>query len=116
MTAHGADVAQLMFTDPTPLRDDQRARILRAIRATDAMHGQVDPGRVRRLLTDHNGDLRCDPRALSGAYSHLARAGVIATCGWTTNDDRRGGNAGRPQRLWKVTDRAALDLMIGDAR
>jgi hypothetical protein len=113
--AHGPDTGQLAFDDGTPLHDAERARILKAIRVTAHMHGTVDPGRVRRLLTDHRGDLIVDPRRLSGAYSWLLRRGLIERAGWTTNDDRRGGNQGKPARTYTVVDAAGIDAAIGEA-
>ena len=102
-TVHGPEQGQLAFTDPSPLRDSDRRLILGAILvAARTGGGTVDPGVVRESLRDLNGDLMVRPRSLSGAYSHLARAGVLTACGWTTNSDTRGGNAGRPQRLWSA--------------
>ena len=113
MTAitHGPEQGQLTFTDPSPLRATDRRLILGAILIAARNHGgTVDPGVVRESLRDLNGDLMVRPRSLSGAYSHLARAGVLTACGWTTNSDTRGGNAGRPQRLWRA-DIARLTAM-----
>jgi hypothetical protein len=79
-----------------------RQTIEAAIRDDAAAHGgQVCPNRVRASLTNEYG-LTVYPRVLSATYSALASAGVIEHDGWTTNTDRRGGNAGKPARLWKL--------------
>ncbi len=109
MTAlHGPEQGELTFTDPSPLRASDRRLILGAILSVArSRRGVVDPGVVRECLRDMAGDLMVRPRALSGAYAHLIRSGALTACGWTENTDTRGGNAGRPQRIYK----ADMDLL-----
>ena len=99
MTAQ-ASLLDLIATDFAH-RDD-RAKVESAIRADAALHsGEINPNRVRAALTNDYG-LTVYPRVLSAVYSSLARAGVIEHAGWTENTDRRGGNAGKPARLWRL--------------
>ena len=112
-TAHGADVGQLAFDDGAPHHDEQRRRICQAIYDTAWLDGIADPNAVRVFLSDDDGALTVDPRALSGAWSWLKRRGVIEPDGWTTNDDKRGGNAGKPLRLYRVVDWPALAELAG---
>lgn len=82
---------------------EERERIAADIEADgDAHEGRIDPGRVRRALSNQHG-LTVPPRMLSAAYSALRAQGVIKPDGWTVNTDTRGRNAGRPQRLWRLT-------------
>lgn len=87
--------------NPQPWADEYRHRILAAIKAdADAHDGRISTNRVRSALSNANG-LTVDPRMLSATYSALAARGVIRSLGWLdTNDDVRGGNAGRPARAW----------------
>ncbi len=93
--------ATLQLVDGDPLHQADRARVDEAIRTIAAADGGViDPGKVRRLLTNEAG-LSVYPRVLSARYFALRRAGVIEPAGWTVSDDRAGRNAGRPARLWR---------------
>ncbi len=88
--------------NPQPWADEYRHRILAAIKAdADAHDGRISTNRVRAALSNEHG-LTVDPRMLSATYSALAARGVIRSLGWLdTNDDHRGGNAGRPARAWQ---------------
>lgn len=68
----------------------------------------VDPNRVRAELTGEHG-LRVDPRAVGATYTALINRGTIIRHGWTTSTDRRGGNAGKPARKYRVIDSAWLN-------
>jgi hypothetical protein len=95
-----ASLLDLIASDP--IHRDDRAKVEAAIREDAALHfGEINPNRVRAALTNQYG-LMVYPRVLSATYSALASAGVIEHDGWTTNTDRRGGNAGKPARLWKL--------------
>jgi hypothetical protein len=103
MTAvHGPEQGELTFTDPSPLRDSDRRLILGAILFDARQHdGHVDPNRVRESLRDFAGDLMCNPRALSGAYRSLRTLPGTRPGPTTVNNDKRGGNAGKPlATLW----------------
>ena len=94
-----ASLLDLIASDDIHAAD--RAKVDAAIRQVPDEHGgQVDPNRVRALLTNEHG-LTVYPRLLSARYSVLARAGVLVADGWTENRDRAGRNAGKPQRVWK---------------
>lgn len=110
---HGPEQGAFIFDDGAPHHDDQRRRICRAIHDTAFLDGIADPNAVRVTLTDADGVFTVDPRAYSGAWSWLARRDVIVAHGWTTNDDKRAGNAGKPQRLWAVADWPALAALAG---
>lgn len=87
-----------------PIHADDRGRVEAAIRADALAHnGIADPNRVRRSLTDGNGDLIVHPRVLSATYSALCRMGALTQAGWTENDQLSSRNRGRPQRLWALT-------------
>lgn len=100
-TVHGPEQGALAFDDGAPHHDADRVLILAAIRrAALDNDGIVDPGVVRRGLTGAHG-LVVHARALSGAYSWLARRGVLTFHAWGVSDDYAGGNAGKPARLWR---------------
>lgn len=67
----------------------------------------VDQNRVRAELSDEHG-LRVDPRTVGATYTALINRGTIIRHGWTTSIDRRGGNAGKPARKYRVIDREWL--------
>ncbi len=95
--------ATLQLVDGDHLHAADRARVDTAIRTIAAADGGVvDPGQVRRLLTNEHG-LTVYPRVLSARYFALRKAGLIERAGWTTNDDQHGRNAGRPARLYRWT-------------
>ena len=100
MTTALPDLLDLIANDPSPWRVAERDRIVAAI-ATDAeLHdGEVNANRVRRLLSNDHG-LTVNPRVLSATYSSLRSRGVLRVTGWTTSDDTRGRNGGKPTRLW----------------
>lgn len=66
--------------------------------------GVVDPNLVREELTDSNGDLTVYPRTIGAQYSGLKSLKVLQQVGWTTSTDRRGRNAGKPARMYRVID------------
>jgi hypothetical protein len=75
-----------------------------AIRGDAASHsGHIDPNRVRALLTNEHG-LTVYPRVIGATYSALRQAGVLIADGWTTSTDVRGGNAGKPARLYRLVE------------
>lgn len=105
MTATQLDLADLLDAvalNPQPLAVEYRQRITAALIAAAETHpdGLVDPNAVRAMLSNAHG-LTVPPRQLSATYSALASQGVLEHAGWTTSDDVRGGNAGKPQRLWR---------------
>lgn len=88
-------------------RDLERVRA--AIReVARAAGGLVDPNVVRARLTDAHGELVVYPRTIGAQYSGLRSLGIIEQVGWTTSTDRRGRNAGRPARTYRVTNQEWL--------
>lgn len=85
-----------------PLHASDRRRIVVAI-VSDAIahHGRVDPNRVRRALTNKHGRT-VYPRVIGATYQALVRSGDLVFDQWVTNDDARGGNAGRPARAYRL--------------
>jgi hypothetical protein len=97
-----ASLLDLIATDP--VHRDDRAAVEAAIREDAASHsGQVDPNRVRESLTNEYG-LTVYPRVIGATYSALRQAGVLIADGWTTSTDVRGGNAGKPARLYRLLE------------
>jgi hypothetical protein len=90
-------------SNPHPIAERDQSLIRDAIRADAAAHdGEVSPNRVRAALSNAHG-LTVNPRTYSATFSALAATGVLRSLGWTgVNDDVRGGNAGRPMRLWSL--------------
>ena len=110
MTTDAPDLLDLLAAvadNPHPAAERDRAHIVAAmVAAAELDHGTVDPNRVRALLSNDHG-LTVAPRMLSATYSHLRREGVLTPVGWTTNRDVRGGNAGKPLRLYRWTGEAS---------
>lgn len=85
-----------------PAHDGERAEIVAAIEMDAAAHqGEVDPNRVRRLLPLH-----IQPQLVGAVYSALLREGRLTQRGWTTNEDRRGRNVGKPLMTYDLRDGA----------
>lgn len=100
-----SDLLDLVAGDPT--HADDRATVVAAIVADADKHaGIVDPNRVRAALTGDHG-LTVYPRVIGAVYSALAKRGALTVAGVTTNTDTDGGNAGKPQRTYRLTDRGA---------
>lgn len=98
------DQMDLLAVVNHPMRDSDRDLIDRTILEDGAANGGViSQGRVRRALTNQHG-LTVNPRLLSARYSVLRAQGRIVRDGWTVNDDRDGGNAGKPQIQWRVAE------------
>ena len=91
-------VTALVTADPMHAADVEA--VMDAITYDAASHdGEVDPNRVRRLVPQH-----VQPQVLSATYASLVRQGRLERVGWTTNEDRRGRNAGKPLALWTLKD------------
>lgn len=88
-----------------PLHDNDRHRIVEAIvDEANAHSGRVNPNRVRARLTHPvSEELDVNPRVVGAVYSALAGAGVLAFDDFVLNTDRRGGNAGKPCRAYRLT-------------
>jgi hypothetical protein len=76
-----------------------RAEVERAIWATAFDYdGHVNPNHVRRILPTW-----VKPQAVGPTYRAMVLAGHIQPDGWTTNDDAKGRNSGKPLRTYCVT-------------
>lgn len=85
-----ASVTSLVVADP--MHDRDIAAIDEAIETDAAKHGgQVDPNRVRLMLPDY-----VQAQVIGARYNTLIRAGRLKQRGWTTNEDRKGRNVGKP--------------------
>jgi hypothetical protein len=86
-----------------PLHAPDRAVIVREmVDVARANGGRVDMNVVRARLVDGNNNMVVYPRVIGAVVSALAQRGVLVADGWTVSDDRRGGNAGKPCRRWKL--------------
>lgn len=98
-------VTPIRSAHPAPRKiSEADKRTITAAIMTDATdhNGLVSPNRVRVALTGPDGTLTVPPRALASMYSGLAARGVIRSLGYdAVNDDTRGGNAGKPMRVWQ---------------
>jgi hypothetical protein len=95
-------VLDLLWSDPE--NADERALIVSGIYAVArAHHGVVDPNALREWLHDRDREpWLTKPQLVGAVVSALARAGTIRPAGWTVSTDRRGGNAGKPCRVWRL--------------
>lgn len=100
-----ADRVMLVAEDRVHSTD--REMIVAAVLTDADRHGgHINPNRVRALLTS-GGELTVHPRVLSAVYMSLARRGAIVPSGYVTNEDVKGGNAGKPLRVYRLADREA---------
>jgi len=96
-----AALLDLIAGDPIHERD--RRVIVRAIVAeAHASAGRIDPNRLRARLADPAGGPTVYPRVIGAVVQALAQRRVLVADGWVVSTDRRGGNAGRPARIWKL--------------
>jgi len=94
------DLLRSIADDPTVIGELARDRIIDAmLEASNNHEGELDPNRVRTLLSNDHG-LTVNPRQLSATYSSLRQKGTIVPTGWTVNQDVHGGNAGKPLRTY----------------
>ena len=75
-----------------------RAEIERVILAVALEHdGHIDPNTVRRRLPAW-----VRPQLVGPTYRALCLAREIEPAGWTTSDDNRGRNSGKPARTYRL--------------
>ena len=75
-----------------------RAEIERVILAVALEHdGHIDPNTVRRRLPAW-----VQPQLVGPTYRSLCLAREIEPAGWTTSDDHRGRNSGKPARTYRL--------------
>lgn len=65
--------------------------------------GTINPNRVRKMLTNEHG-LTVWHKAVGPAYYALRSAGLIERAGLAESDDKAGRNAGKPIRLYALTE------------
>lgn len=94
-----AALLDLIAGDPIHERD-RRVIVEQIVTVARANGGRVNMNDVRAELVDGNNNMTVYPRVIGAVVSSLARHGLLVADGWTENKDRRGGNQGKPQRLW----------------
>jgi hypothetical protein len=81
---------------------DDRAEIERVILAVALEYdGHIDPNIVRRRLPAW-----VQPQLVGPTYPALCLARAIEPAGWTTSDDARGRNSGKPARTYQLVPEA----------
>lgn len=95
-------VLELIAGDPLHARD--RETIVAAIWYVAGLHNmRVDTNIVRARLTDPaTGELVVYPRVIGAVFNSLAARRILVADGWTPSTDRKGGNYGKPQRVWRL--------------
>jgi hypothetical protein len=82
------------------VHSDDRAEIERVILAVAVEYdGHIDPNIVRRRLPSW-----VQPQLVGPTYRALCLAREIEPAGWTTSDDLRGRNSGKPARTYRLTE------------
>ena len=75
-----------------------RQEIERVILAVALEHdGHIDPNIVRSRIPAW-----VQPQLVGPTYRAMVLAGEIAVSGWTTNDDTKGRNSGKPLRTYSL--------------
>ena len=99
-----ADTASLLdLIDGDPIHERDRATVVAAILEDANTHcGELDPNRLRVLLTDERGDYRVYPAVVGATVFSLRSRGVLIPEGWTLSLDKRSGNSGKPIRTYRV--------------
>jgi hypothetical protein len=80
------------------LHANDRTEIERVILAVACEYdGHIDPNIVRRRLPSW-----VQPQVVGPTYRALCLAREIEPAGWTTSDDLRGRNSGKPARTYRL--------------
>jgi len=80
------------------LHANDRTEIERVILAVACEYdGHIDPNIVRRRLPSW-----VQPQVVGPTYLALCLAREIEPAGWTTSDDLRGRNSGKPARTYRL--------------
>ena len=83
-----------------------RAEIERVILAIALEHdGHIDPNIVRRRLPAW-----VQPQLVGPTYRAMTLSRDIEPRGWTTNDDAKGRNSGKPLRTYRVVTQAEKEV------
>lgn len=110
--AETADLLALIAGDPCHARDREVivAAIVTEARARD---GRVDPNQLRERLTNRKtGELIVTPVVIGAVIRSLAQKGALQVAGWTECTRTKGGNFGKPSRVWRLV---ALDRLAASA-
>lgn len=96
------EVCELIIGDP--IHQSEHRAVLAAIQADADEHGgEVIPNRVRPRIPAW-----VYPRVTSATYSALRNRGLLIPTGrWVTNDDAKGRNVGKPQKVYRLTEHVA---------
>lgn len=95
------DLLDAVAENPQPLAQQHRDRIRAAIVADGRAHGgEVNPNRVRALLTNDAGHLTVNPRRLAAAYC----SPLLVKVGEVRSDDTRGRNVGAVVGLYRFRE------------
>lgn len=96
-----ADIAGLMIGDPR--HAEEFRAMFAAIQADYDEHGTVDVNRVRPRIPSW-----VYSRVRSAAYSALRNKKILVPTGeWVENKDKAGRNVGKPQKVYRLTERIA---------
>lgn len=97
-----ADLLDRVFHNEKNAAD--RALIVEGIVTVAAEHdGYVDTNILRAWLRAPEREAwLATPQVVGSVFNRLSAAGVIVFDHWTDSTDRRGGNAGRPARVWRL--------------
>ena len=78
--------------------DSQRLEVERAIWGVAAEYdGAIDPNIVRARIPTW-----VQPQVVGPTYRAMTLTGDIEPHGWTTSDDTRGRNSGKPARMYRI--------------
>jgi hypothetical protein len=95
---HTGSLLDLIADDQ--IHADDRAEIERVILAVALEYdGRIDPNIVRRRLPAW-----VQPQLVGPTYRALCLAREIEPAGWTTSNDTRGRNSGKPARTYRLVN------------
>lgn len=95
------EIVELVVGDPSHERETRA--VLAAIQADFDAHGTVNVNRVRPHIPTW-----VYPRVVSATYGALRNRKLLVPTGeWVSNNDAKGRNIGKPQKVYKLTERVA---------
>ncbi len=98
--AYTGSLLDLIADDPG--HANARAEVERVIWAVAFEHdGHINPNVVRDRIPAW-----VQPQLVGPTYRALCLAGEIEPAGWTTSDDNRGRNSGKPARTYRMVTEA----------
>lgn len=94
-------ITELLIGDPR--NAEQVREVCKAIQADYDQHGNVNVNRVRPRIPSW-----VFSRIVSATYAGLRNKRILVPTGeWVVNDDEKGRNVGKPQKLYDLTERIA---------